>query len=97
MSIPNWNDLLVFPTRASSPDELKRVAQASNQFSTTLGFGIAAIGTLLAHTAQAGELSEDAALNIGWLLDSLGSLSARLADTQQEARYLLGQTAPTED
>lgn len=97
MSVPNWNDLLVFPSRTDSPDKLKQVAQASNQYATTLGFGIAAIGTVLAHTAQAGELSEDTALNIGWLLDSLGDLSAKLADTQQEAGYLLSHIAPTKD
>ena len=97
MSLPSWNDLLVFPTRTSSHDDLKRVAQASDQYSTTLCFGIAAIGRLLANTAQSGKLSEDTVSNIGWLLDSLGTLSAQLADTQQEARYLLSQTAPTED
>lgn len=85
MSAPSWSDLL--PTMAAveamTPEKLERVDGAIDRYSMTLGLGIAAIGNLLACTASNSEtgLSSDTATDIGWLLESLGDLSARLADT----------------
>ena len=55
----------------------------------TVGHGIAAIGELLANTAEAGELTDHTARDIGWLLQSLGFLSGRLADVANGAEYEL--------
>jgi len=84
-NVPNWSDLLpaMGAIETMAPEKLKRVDGAIEQYSITLGFGIAAIGNLLACTASNGQtgLSDQTATDIGWLLESLGELSARLADT----------------
>lgn len=83
-NVPNWTDLL--PTygtiQAMEPETLARADGAIEQYSITLGYGIAAIGHLLACTASNGEtgLSDRTATDIGWLLESLGGLSAQLAN-----------------
>ncbi|MDV7212919.1 hypothetical protein [Azotobacter beijerinckii] len=83
MSVPNWNDLLPSfeQIQAMSPDQLKAADQAADSYKMTLGYGIAAVGTLLANTADSGELGMDTARDLGWLIEALGSLSARLDDT----------------
>jgi|GEM_PF-483863 len=82
---PNWNDLLptVSAIEAMAPERLERVDVAVEQYSVTLSYGIAAIGNLLACTASNGDtgLNDQTATDIGWLLESLGELSARLAST----------------
>ncbi|MER1948745.1 hypothetical protein [Stutzerimonas stutzeri] len=84
-NVPNWNDLLptIGAIESMAPEQLQRVDGAIEQYSITLGFGIAAIGNLLACTASNGQtgLNDQTATDIGWLLESLGELSARLADT----------------
>ena len=84
-SAPNWNDLMppVSVIEAMTLERLERVDVAVEQYSITLGYGIAAIGNLLACTASNGEtgLNDQTATDIGWLLESLGELSARLAST----------------
>jgi hypothetical protein len=81
---PSWHDLM--PTTkaiaAMSPEELKRADLAIDHYNFNLSLGMAAIGNLLACSA-AGDigLSEKAATNIGWLLECLGELNARLSDT----------------
>ena len=84
--VPTWNDLL--PNieaieRTMKPDELEQAGRACDQYVMTLAHGISGIGNLLACTASNGEtgLSEDAATDVGWLLESLGTLIANLADT----------------
>lgn len=83
MSIPNWNDLLpgYEAIQAMTPEKLKAADQATDAYGMTIGFGIAAIGNLLANTADAGELGMDTARDLGWLIEALGDLSAKLADT----------------
>ncbi len=81
-NVPNWTDLL--PTyaavQAMEPEKLARTDGAIEQYSITLSCGIAAIGNLLACTASNSEtgLSDRTAADIGWLLESLGGLSAQL-------------------
>jgi hypothetical protein len=95
MSAPNWNDLLpsVGQIDAMSPERLERATEAASQYGINLGFGIAAIGHLLACTASNGEtgLSERVATDIGWLLETLGTLSANLADTGDALDYRRNQ------
>lgn len=83
MSAPNWNDLLPSyeAIQAMTPEQLKASGQATEEYGMTLGFGIAAVGNLLANTADAGELGMDTARDLGWLIEALGDLSAKLADT----------------
>jgi hypothetical protein len=83
MSVPNWNDLLPSyeAIQAMTPEQLKASGQATEEYGMTLGYGISAIGVLLANTADAGELGMDTARNLGWLIEALGELSARLNDT----------------
>ena len=88
-----WGHLLPDPSRlntlaAAELDAIERTAECE---AMTVGHGIAAIGELLAHTADAGELTEDAARSIGWLLQSLGYLSGRLADGANGAEYELAR------
>ncbi len=84
--VPTWNDLL--PNieaieQTMKPDELEQAGRACDQYVMTLAHGISGIGNLLACTASNGDtgLSEDAETDVGWLLESLGTLIANLADT----------------
>lgn len=83
-SLPDWTDLL--PTfdaiYSMAPEKLTRADSAVEQYTVTLGYGIAAIGNLLACTASNSEtgLSDRTAADIGWLLESLGTLSAQLTN-----------------
>lgn len=84
MSTPNWNALLpkIATIEAMSAGELEAAAEAVDTHGMAIGFEIAAIGNLLACTAANDEtgLCKEAATNIGWLLQLLGTLSAKLAD-----------------
>lgn len=95
MSAPNWNDLLptVGQIDAMPLEKLERATEAAHQYVANLGFGIAAIGHLLACTASNGEtgLSDRVATDIGWLLETLGTLSANLADTGTALDYRRNQ------
>jgi len=81
----DWNALL--PNHeaivAMTPEKLEAAGQAAESYGMNIGFGIAAIGNLLAGTAQNEDhgLDPDAIADLGWLLESLGKLSAKLADT----------------
>lgn len=81
-NLPDWTDLLpTFDTIYSmAPEKLTRADSAVEQYTVTLGYGIAAIGNLLACTASNSEtgLSSRTAADIGWLLESLRALSAQL-------------------
>lgn len=98
-NIPNWTDLLptITAIQTMEPDALVRADSAIEQYNITLGYGIAAIGNLLACTASNGEtgLSDRTAADIGWLLESLGGLSAQLANTGN-AITDRRRTAPTQ-
>lgn len=91
MKAPNWNDLL--PTheaiRNMTPAKLEAASGATSRYIATLAFGIAGVGNLLACTASNEEsgLNEDAVTHVGWLLESLGDLIGKLADTEAGVQY----------
>ncbi|WP_278446818.1 hypothetical protein [Stutzerimonas kunmingensis] len=82
-----WSHLLSDPMVLNdySDDKLEAVERTADCEVLNLTLGMAAIGELLAFTADAGELEKDTARNIGWLINSLGKLSSRLADTPNGA------------
>ncbi|HBM09971.1 hypothetical protein CXF92_06765 [Pseudomonas sp. Choline-3u-10] len=95
-----WNHLLPDPSRLTplAADELEAIERTAECEAMTVTHGIAAIGELLAFTADAGELMDDTARDIGWLIKSLGMLSGRLVDVANGAEYELERrksTAPT--
>ncbi|SFB31869.1 hypothetical protein [Azotobacter beijerinckii] len=85
MSAPNWNALLPSfeQIEAMPPEKLAAAATAADGYGMTIGFGIAAIGNLLAGAALNEDhgLDHEAVADLGWLLQSLGNLSAKLSDT----------------
>ncbi len=95
-----WGHLLPDPLtmRRFSADDLDAIERTAECEAMTVGHGIAAIGELLANTADAGELTNHTARDIGWLLQSLGYLSGRLSDVANGAEYELAcrkAAAPT--
>lgn len=102
MSAANWHDLLpnieAFPSTldpkarltAEQAKQLESISLSAESYGRTLGFGISAIGHLLVYAAQAdSDVSAKAAINLGWLLESLGDLSVLLADVGEGAREKL--------
>ena len=91
--IPNWFDLLpnAEQIRVMPSEKVERAGQAAHQYAFNVCRGIAGIGHLLACTASNGEtgLSESVATDIGWLLETLGELSASLIDTSNELDHRL--------
>ncbi|MFB8830059.1 hypothetical protein ACE0DR_13770 [Azotobacter sp. CWF10] len=81
----DWNALLPNheAIQAMPPEKLEAAGQAAESYGINIGFGIAAIGNLLAGTASNEDhgLDPDATTDLGWLLETLGKLSAKLADT----------------
>jgi len=90
MRVPNWNDLL--PSHSAiqgmTQEQLKAAGQATESYGMTIGFGIAAIGSMLAGYATNEDhgIDPDAMTDLGWLLQALGELSARLNDTGNSIR-----------
>ena len=90
MSRNVWRDLLpsTEAIKAMTPEALDRAGLAADCQALTLAYGVAAIGGLLAGAA----LNEDHGLDagaiadLGWLLQSMGELSATLADTHEGVR-----------
>jgi hypothetical protein len=102
MSAGNWFHLLpsidAFPSpfdpsaslSAEQAEQLQAIRRTADCHSRTLGFGIAAIGNLLANAAQEGDgITADTAIHLGWLLHSIGELSAKLADVGECAQNKL--------
>ncbi|WP_324731583.1 hypothetical protein [Pseudomonas paeninsulae] len=87
MTAQTWNDLLptVAQIEAMTPEQLASANMAAHDQEIALGFGIAAVGQILAGAAQNEDhgISMDALTDLGWLLQSLGTLSAKLSDTQR--------------
>jgi uncharacterized membrane protein YgaE (UPF0421/DUF939 family) len=86
MSAACWNALLPSgeAIEAMDADHLTAASEALETQAVSIGFGIAAIGNLLACTASNDEtgLCKNAVTDIGWLLQSLGTLSAKLSDSR---------------
>lgn len=90
MSRNVWRDLLLNTDqfKGMAPETLSEAGNAADCCTRTLAYGVAAIGNLLAGAA----LNEDHGLDagaiadLGWLLQSMGELSATLADTAEGVR-----------
>lgn len=100
MKVICWGNLLPDSSRLDNlhTDQLNAIERTAECEAMTMAHGIAAIGELLAYTADAGELDKNTATNIGWLINSLGTLSGRLVDVANGAEYELERrkaTAPT--
>ena len=100
MSIGNWNHLLPghSATMAMTPEQLKQGSETAKSNAVTIAFGISAIGNLLACTADNKEtgLCHHAVTDIGWMLESLGRLTAQLVESGDDLEYHLEQrTAET--
>ncbi|KJS78501.1 MAG: hypothetical protein JL55_14485 [Pseudomonas sp. BICA1-14] len=93
MSAVCWNHLLPDPSRLTgiATDDLDAIERTAECEALTMAHGIAAVGELLAYTADAGELDKNTATNIGWLINSLGTLSGRLVDIANGAEYELAR------
>lgn len=70
---------------ALSAEDLGRISRLADSEATTIKFGISAIGQLMAITAGSGQLNQETATALGWLLESLGTLSERLAEAERGA------------
>ncbi|WP_175651032.1 hypothetical protein [Pseudomonas sp. Marseille-P9899] len=98
MAGANWNALL--PSRKTmkemSAEELDAAGQASNDCVAILAHGISGIGNLLACAASNDQvgLNASAVTDIGWMLESLGSLISNLTDTGAEATARLPEVKP---
>lgn len=92
MIIATWNDLLLTPgaiEQTMTLEQMDAVERACDRYVTTLAHGISGIGNLLACTASNGEtgLSDEAVTDVGWLLESLGTLISDLAETGAACQY----------
>lgn len=95
-----WSHLLPDPMvlDAYPTEQIVRICSTAECEGMSVAHGISAVGELLAFTADAGELSDDTARNIGWLIKSLGALSGRLVDVSNGAEYELERRrAPNKD
>lgn len=57
---------------ADQIDEIKHDLDTARDAICNISLGVAAIGALLANTAMAGEVGQDTAERLGWLLEELG-------------------------
>ena len=102
MKPPMWNQLLVnvereFPSTfakgakltPAQVEQLQCVESANDEFQISTLSGVAAIGELIAHAANQGELSDEVAMNAGWLINSLALLSMSMAEAGAAAAYKL--------
>ncbi len=98
MSALNWNGLLIGQQQIKdiAPERLGHAAESVSGRITTLACGISSIGNLLACTASNGEtgLCPDTAANLGWLLESLGELTAALINTNEGMNDELSRRNP---
>lgn len=91
-----WNQLLVdvekiFPSQSANGaklnpeqvEQLQCVENANDNFQISTLHGVAAIGELIVHAANHGELSDELAMSAGWLINSLALLSMSMAEGGQ--------------
>ena len=102
MKPPMWNQLLVdvereFPSTfakgakltPAQVEQLQCVENTNDNFQLSTLSGVAAIGELIAHAANRGDLSDEVAMNAGWLINSLALLSMSMAEAGAAAAYKL--------
>lgn len=76
------------PEAELTPEQSKELIQTASTAShslTTLLVGVGAIGDLLANTASSRELSQDAALRLGWFLEEISCIANALNNVQAAA------------
>lgn len=99
MTMPVWRDLFVNPGQstmcAPSSHGLEIIQNAADQLSPSLLSGLSAIGELIVHTANAGELDKSLAHDVGWLIRSLAELQLQLNETGLSARHQLRHDTPS--
>jgi hypothetical protein len=93
-----WNDLLPRheALKNMTAEQLKAAEQATESCVTVLAHGISGIGHLLACTASNSDTGLNPAVvtDVGWLLESLGSLVGNLSDTGAAATFHLSEVKP---
>ena len=102
MKPPMWNQLLVDVEREypstfakgakltpAQVEQLQCVENSNDEFQISTLSGVAAIGELIAHAANRGDLSDEVAMNAGWLINSLALLSMSMAEAGAAAAYKL--------
>ena len=91
MRTASWGDLMLDDSQMSGlpVERLEAIARAAECYSTTLNLGIAAVGELLAYTSSEGELAQDTAMSVGWLIDLLCTLNVRISGAERAAEYQL--------
>lgn len=104
MKPPMWNQLLVnvereFPSTfakgakltPAQVEQLQCVENANDNFQISTLQGVAAVGELIVHAANHGELSDELAMSAGWLINSLAllSMSMSMAEAGAAAAYKL--------
>lgn len=71
-------------------ERLKGIENTVDSFTITILHGVAAVGELLAHTADAGELDDHVAMSAGWFIQSMALFSMTMAEVGAAATYKLG-------
>ena len=98
MTTPNWNHILLTHETITtmSADQLVSTGLASNDCASVLAHGISGIGNLLACAASNTDagLSASAVTDIGWLLESLGTLISKLSDINTDTDFQLNKFKP---
>jgi hypothetical protein len=107
MNSPRWRHLLIdvqgqFPAESAlnavltteQTEKLKAVENAAENFSLTIGHGLAALGELIVHAATHGDLTEELAVSTGWLVNSLALLNMSMAESGAAAAYKLANIPP---
>ena len=102
MKPPMWNQLLIdvereFPSthgkgarlNPAQVEQLQEVENANDNFQISTLHGVAAIGELIAHAANHGELTDELAMSTGWLINSLALLSMSMSEAGAAAAYKL--------
>lgn len=101
-NLPRWNQIFVdvereFPSchnlesvlTSDQVEQLKGIENTADNFTITVLHGAAALGELLAHTANAGELTDDVAMSVGWFIQSIALMSMTMSETGAAAAYKL--------
>ncbi|WP_116830159.1 hypothetical protein [Pseudomonas syringae] len=89
MKTMNWCDLLIKREDIAKmdADSLDAVTRATDDRLLSLALGVSGLGNLLACAASNEEagLSPGAVANVGWMLESIGSLISGMTDVSTQA------------
>lgn len=91
MKAMNWRDLLIKREDIAKmdADSLDAVTRTTDDRLLSLALGVSGLGNLLACAASNEEsgLCPSAVANVGWMLESIGSLISDVAGVSSEAAY----------